>query len=155
MTDDGEELCHFPFASDRMSTRVSRFSNGDWQGLLEDYKAVAALKVSLDGSRNKSTRDPQLDAYMAADRLAAVGEASRAVQRLTNECTPVPNVSVAVAMLLPMHGDEGGLSEAEAETIVAAVSTSRALELTEESVRWALGKAPRGAAPGPSGWMLE
>jgi hypothetical protein len=140
---------------DRMSTRVRRFCNGDWQGLLEDYKAVAALKVSLDGSRNKTNRDPQLDAYMAADRLAAVGEASRAVQRLTNECTPVPNVSVAVAMLLPMHGDEGGLSEAEADTIVAAVSTSRALELTEESVRWALGKAPRGAAPGPSGWMLE
>jgi hypothetical protein len=139
---------------DCMSQHILRFSDGVWEELHEDYLVVARL--SLDSSFSPDPEEVQKHAFEADDRLAGMGELSRAMSRLLDNGRRVDSAQSSVAVLTPKHPTTGGITRALSDYLTGVVTRQRdTIELTQENVQWALANAPRGTAPGPSGWMIE
>jgi hypothetical protein len=78
------------------------------------------------------------------------------MSRLLDNGRRVDSAQSSVAVLTPKHPTTGGITRTLSNYLAGVVTRQRnAIELTQENVQWALANAPRGAAPGPSGWTIE
>ena len=145
-------------AGDCIAARVLRFANGEWERLLSDYHNAVKTeeKLRLSPGKDADGKLKQLRAHRKCDRLTGQNELSRATAAVVDQADTVPDAASAYSFLYSKHPADGLLQPGEAALISGAVQMSKApLQLTVDSMRFALARSSRGTSPGPSGWTSE
>jgi hypothetical protein len=136
---------------DTLRRRIDKFIGGDWQGLHAAF---------LDSARTHAAAQPRVPTLLRAQERACekAGEnaLSRAVQCIVDTAGVVERADEALSVLTPLHPPGGFVTDDERATVQRWLSESTSVySASEDDISWALRSAPKGSAPGPSGWRMR
>ena len=140
----------------KWNARFRRFWSGEWESLLSESATFSprgrdqfapAARGDISAQSEPSPDDIK---QKAAHRLVSQGELSRAAQRLIADKVATPN-QATLDSLRRLHPP----AEPPSKPDVGRNEHFEALSIDTEYLIAALKTAPRGSAPGPTGWRYE
>ena len=143
--------------------RFRRFWSGEWELLLNDTKQQQAnerearrQREAREARERASTQRPQRSEdeereirERSASRLLGRGEISKAAKRLTGD-SPAPRNQETLVALGLLHPSRDPIVWPQSDD-----NNTHPLLVDDAALLLALRSAPRGSAPGPTGWRYE